>query len=70
MTLIIAPDLRLRHCVIFPKGHPFSIFTAVTFHYRVRKGSMWIHYAIKRLSQIIENFKIKSQAFGLLVYLS
>ena len=42
---------RLRHCVIFPKGPPFSIFTAVTFHYRVRNGSMWVHYAIKHLSQ-------------------
>ena len=48
----------LRHCVIFPKGPPFSIFTAVTFHYRVREGSMWIHYAIKRLSQMIEIFNL------------
>ena len=45
---------KLRHCVIFPKGPPFSIFTAVTFHYRVREGSMWIHYAIKHLSQILK----------------
>ena len=48
---------KLRHCVIFPKGPPFSIVTAVTFHYRVREGSMWIHYAIKHLSQYIEIFK-------------
>ena len=47
---------KLRHRVIFPKGPPFSIFTAVTFHYRVREGSMWIHYAIKHLSQLIEIF--------------
>ena len=49
---------KLRHRVIFPKGPPFSIFTAVTFHYRVREGSMWIHYAIKHLSQLIEILKL------------
>ena len=44
----------LRHCAIFPRSSLLSIVTAVSFHNRVRNGSMWIYYAIKRLSQKVK----------------
>ena len=50
--------VRSRRCVIFPRDPSLSIVTAIIFHYRVRNGSMWIHYAIKHRNQNkIKSFK-------------
>ena len=50
--------VRSRRRVIFPRDPSLSIVTAIIFHYRVRNGSMWIHYAIKHRNQNkIKSFK-------------